>query len=99
MVVVVIPLRVTETSLTMVLAPDEPPADPLLLPADPLLLALEVDWEEPDWDDDAVVDWDDVAVVVDEPMAEIDMESSPEGDIDAGSATSRSACPFNASRR
>jgi hypothetical protein len=92
MVVVVIPLRVTETSLTMVLAPDEPPADPLLL-------ALEVDWEEPDWDDDAVVDWDDVAVVVDEPMAEIDMESSPEGDIDAGSATSRSACPFNASRR
>ena len=74
MVVVVIPLRVTETSLTTVLALDEPPADEP--PADPLLLlpAAEVDWEGPDWDD-AVVDWDDeVAVVVDEPMAEIDME-------------------------
>jgi hypothetical protein len=75
MVVVVIPLRVTETSLTMVLAPDEPPPDPLLLPAE------EVDCEEPDWDDDAVVDWDDVAVVLDEPMAEIDMESPPEAEI------------------
>jgi hypothetical protein len=98
MVVVVIPLRVTETSLTMVLAPVEPPADPLL-PVDPLLPLAEVDWDEPDWDEDAVVDWDDVAVVVDEPMAEIDMESSPEGDIDAGSAMSRSACSFNASQR
>ena len=52
MVVVVIPFKVTETSLTMVLAPDEPPPDPLL-PAE------EVDWEDPDWDD-AVVDWEDV---------------------------------------
>ena len=71
MVVVVVPLRVTETSLTMVLAPDEPPPDP------PLPVA-EVDCEELDWDD-AVVDWDDdVAVVVDEAMAEIDMGSSPD---------------------
>ncbi len=47
MVVVVIPLMVTETSLTMVVAPDAPPPDPLLPAA--------ADWEDPDWDD-AVVD-------------------------------------------
>jgi hypothetical protein len=45
MVVVVIPFKVTETSLTMVLALDEPPPDPL--PP-----AAEVDWEDPDWDED-----------------------------------------------
>lgn len=47
MVVVVMPLMVTETSLTMVLAPDE-------LPVDPLPPAAELDWEDPDWDDAVV---------------------------------------------
>ena len=91
MVVVVIPFKVTETSLTMVLAFDEPPPDPP---------AAAVDWEEPDCDEDeAAVAWDDdAAAVVEDPMAEIDMESSPEGDIDEGSAISRSACPFNVAR-
>jgi hypothetical protein len=82
MVVVVIPLTVTETSLTMLFALDEAPlSDP---PPD---LVAEVVCEDPDWEDapdwDAVVDWDDdAAAVLDEPMAEeIDMESPPERDI------------------
>jgi len=80
MVVVVIPFNVRETSLTMVLALEEPPPDPLRC-------ALELDCAEADWDEDAaVVAWDDdvAAVVEEDPMAEIDMESSPEGEIDEG---------------
>ena len=48
MVVVVIPFKVTETSLTMVLVLDEPPPDPLWP-------ALELDCDEADWDEDEAV--------------------------------------------
>ena len=48
MVVVVIPFWVTETSLTMVLALEEPPPDPLRC-------ALELDCDEADWDEDEAV--------------------------------------------
>ena len=102
MVVVVTPFMVTDTSLTTVLALDAPPLDPPL----PLAADDEAAGEEevPVVCDDPVVcedvvedeDWDDAGVVADDAIDEIDMESSRKGDIDKGSAGSRSAHPLNA---
>ncbi|WP_063703956.1 hypothetical protein [Bradyrhizobium centrolobii] len=111
MVVVVIPLTVVETSLTMVLAElPPPPPVPELPPADCEDDAADVDDvsdvdEAADVDDDdgvaeedvEAVDWDVAAAVVNEPIALIDMKTSPEGNLDGrGTDLCEPPFPFNA---